>query len=125
MADGSRATVAVPIHPPGAPPADVGAIVAALDGQPSVAEVEHDAERGTLVIHYDDRRGAARVLAGIVRDRIRAARRLPPSVERRVEVTIAHQLPGRVRLKIGGGVAGAPEQIAALLGQIPGVERAR
>jgi Cu2+-exporting ATPase len=30
-----------------------------------------------------------------------------------------------VRLKIGGGVAGAPEQIAALLAQLPGVERAR
>ncbi len=131
MADGAApfsATIAVPIHPPGAPTTEVGASVtalrAALGAQPSVERVQHDAARGTLVIHYDDRRGAARVLAGIVHDRLRAARP-PPAPATRIEVTVLHQLPGRVRLKIEGGTAGAVEKVGALLAQLPGVERAR
>jgi Cu2+-exporting ATPase len=103
----------------------VGALVAALDGQPSVAAVRHDPERGALIIQYDTRRGAARVLQGIVHDRLRAARGLPPAGPARIEVSVVHRLPGRVRLKVGGGVDGAPEKVAALLAQVPGVERAR
>jgi Cu2+-exporting ATPase len=129
MADASSArdpaTLAVPIHAPGVPPADVGDLVAALDGQPSVASVVHDAAGGTLVIRYDDRRGAGAVLAAIVRDRLRAAQSLPPEVEQRIEVAVAHELPGRVRFKVTGGVADAPEKVAALLGGVPGVERVR
>ena len=130
MPDGtsSGATVAVAIHPPGAPPAEVDASVesirSALGKQPSVERVRHDAARGTLVIHYDDRRGAGRVLAGIVHDRLRATR-APPAPEGRLEVAILHELPGRVRLKVSGGPADALEKVAALLGQLPGVERTR
>jgi hypothetical protein len=94
----------VPIHAPGGPPRDLDAIVAALDDHPSVAEVRHDPARGTLVIRYDDRRGAARVLEAIVHDRLRAVRRAPPHEEQRIEVTVVHQLRGRVRLEVRGAV---------------------
>ncbi len=129
MADGTPgATVSVPIHRPGAAPEAVSALVeavrAALGRQPSVARVRHDVDRGALVIHYDDRRGAGRVLAGIVHDRLRAARGQPPVVDARLEVSVQHRLPGRVRLKITGARDGV-EKVAALLAQVPGVERTR
>jgi Cu2+-exporting ATPase len=115
----------VPIHPPGGPPRHLDAIVAALDDHPCVAEVRHDAARGTLVIHYDDRRGAAHVLAAIVQDRLRAMHASTSSDASRIEVSVVHELKGRVRLEVKGAVAGAPEKIAALLAGLPGVERAR
>jgi Cu2+-exporting ATPase len=90
-----------------------------------VAEVRHDPDRGTLVIRYDERRGAARFLTGIVRDHLHAQSQRPAPLERPLTVTVAHRLPGRVRLKIDGGPKDAAEGVAALLSSIPGVERAR
>jgi Cu2+-exporting ATPase len=91
--------------------------------QPGVVGVAHDSRRGTIVVRYDERRAPASFVRGALLDRARAAKgRAEP---RRLDVTIAHELPGRVRLRVAGAPPEAIERLAAFIASLDGVSRAR
>jgi Cu2+-exporting ATPase len=116
------------VHPPGSPSGDVSALVAFAARQPSVRAVAHRPDDGTIVVEYDERTGAAALLRGALLERLRAGRPARPA-KARLEVSVVHELRGRVRLKVGGShadaVGRAVERLAAFVADLPGVERAR
>ena len=121
----SLAELAVPVHAPGQACSDVRELADFIRRHHGVAAVLHDAPRGTIVIRYDERQGAAQFLRGALLDRLLALRGQPTADPRRLAVTVAHELPGRVRLRVEDAPPGALERLAAFVATLPGVERAR
>ena len=121
----SIAEVTVHVHAPGEASADVRQLADFICRHEGVESVLHDAPNGTIVVRYDERLGAGRFLQGALLDRLRATRPAPPAVPRRLEVSIAHELPGRVRLRVAGAPPEAIERLTAFVASLPGVERAR
>src|SRR5512135_3161375 len=118
------AELAIRVHEPGES-ADVRDIAEWIGTHEGVAGVEHHATTGHIVVRYDERRGAGRYLEGIVRDRLRALRPAPAPSARPLEITIAHELPGRVRLKVTSASGNALARLSAFVEGLEGVERAR
>jgi Cu2+-exporting ATPase len=118
------AEVAVSVHAPGEPSDDVAALTEWIRAHEGVRAVLHDAPRGTIVVRYDERRGAGRFLQGALLDRLRATRPPVRGEPARLEVTIAHSLPGRVRLRVSGAPPQAIERLAGFVAEVEGVERA-
>jgi Cu2+-exporting ATPase len=119
------AELSVRVHAPGQATADVRALAEFIGRHDGVAAVLHDAPRGTIVVRYDERRGAGRFLQGALLDRLRATREARVAEGKRLAIAVAHELPGRVRLRVSGAPAGAIERLAAFVASFPGVERAR
>jgi heavy metal translocating P-type ATPase len=88
-----------------------------------VESVRHDLQHEALVVRYDERRVASEVLRGTLLDRVTAG--TPQRIVERARVSIAHELPGRLRLRVHGGSPRVVEQFATLIDQLDGVERAR
>jgi Cu2+-exporting ATPase len=121
----SVAALAVPVHQPGAPSDDIPELVEWLRLHDGVEDVQHEPERGNFLVRYDDRRATASFLRGALLDRIHARRPTEPPVARPFEVRISHSVPGRLRLRVGAAPAGMVERLAAFVGGLDGVERAR
>jgi len=116
---------AIRVHEPGAASGDVHELAAWMQQQDAVTHVEHRSETGHIVVRYDERRGTGRFIEGVLLDRLRATRAPKRVASVPLEVSIAHELPGRVRLKVSGQSTSALERLAALVETLPGVERAR
>jgi heavy metal translocating P-type ATPase len=121
----SIAEVTVHVHAPGRESSDVRELADFICRHEGVESVLHDAPSGTIVVRYDERLGAGRFLQGALLDRLRATRPAPLAVPRRLEVSVAHELPGRVRLRATGAPPEAIERLTAFVATLPGVERAR
>jgi heavy metal translocating P-type ATPase len=114
--------LAVRVHPPGAQ-VDVRALAEWIGEHEAVRAVRHDRARGDLVIQYDERAGSARLLRGALLDRARGTP--PPSRTYHVAVSVAHALPGRLRLHLDDAPPRAIERLAAFIATLAGVSRAR
>jgi heavy metal translocating P-type ATPase len=120
------AELEVQVHEPGEQvEGDVKRLVAWIERQEAVRAVVHDADDGTIVLRYDTRKAPERLLRGAVMDRLSAIRNRPDVVAKRVEVKIAHEVPGRVRLKVSAAPPEAVERLASFIATLAGVERAR
>jgi Cu2+-exporting ATPase len=132
------AEVAVQVHDPGEAPdsvtRDVHQLADWIRRHEGVASVLHHEAEGTIVVRYDDRLAPAKLLQGALLDRLRAIRPPRPAEMQRLEVSIAHEVPGRVRLRVGAvsprgaqtrGHDDAIERLASFVATLPGVERAR
>jgi Cu2+-exporting ATPase len=108
----------------GAPGADVQALAEWVRRQDGVLSVKHDAPSGTIVVRYDETRATGQFFRGALLDRARA-KTLKRAEPRRLEVTIAHALPGRVRLRVTGASPEAMGRLAAFVERLDGVARAR
>src|SRR5579872_5023138 len=89
--------LSVSVHAPGKTPRSAGelrALAEFMRRHDGVEAVLHDAPRGTIVVRYDERKGAGAFLRGALLDRVHATQPLRVVEPRRVEVTIAHELPG-------------------------------
>ena len=115
----------VSVHAPGDEQHDVRELAEFMRRHDGVQTVLHDEPRGTIVVRYDERRGAGAFLRGALLDRVHATKPLAVVEPRRVEVTIAHELPGRVRLRVAGAPPEAIERLAAFVETLHGVDGAR
>ena len=116
------------VHEPGARPEQVDGEVKRLVAwieRHAVRTVVHDADDGTIVLRYDTRKAPESLLRGAILDRLLAIRPKTEIVAKRVEVKIAHEVPGRVRLKAASAPPEAIERLASFIATIAGVERAR
>ncbi len=102
---------------------DMGELAARIRGHDSVRAVLYDDIGKTLIIRYDTRRGAARLLRGALSDRMSVARPAN-SVTQVLRLTVDHELEGRLRLRLGNVPPGTLERFAAFVASIEGVERA-
>jgi Cu2+-exporting ATPase len=105
--------------------ADVRALAEWIRRHDGVHSVEMDSPGGTVVVRYDERRAAGSFLRGALLDRARAARAAPAPQPRRLTVSIAHELLGRVRLRVTDAPPEALERLAAFIERLDGVARAR
>ena len=119
------AELSIQVHEPGRASADVHELKAWIAKHADVAAVEHHERTGHIVVRYDERRGAARYLEGIVRDRLRAARAASEAEPKPLEICIVHELPGRVRFKVTASSDAALGRLTAFVESLEGVERAR
>ncbi|HEY8041236.1 MAG TPA: heavy metal translocating P-type ATPase [Polyangiaceae bacterium] len=110
---------------PGEPGADVGALAEWIGRHDGVLSVVHDSPSGTIVVRYDEKRAAGRFFRGALLDRARATRSVQKAEPRRLEVSIAHELPGRVRLRVTDAPPEAIDRLAAFIDRLDGVARAR
>ncbi len=94
------AEITVNVHAPGEAPADLHELADFIRKHEGVSEVVHHAPSGALVVRYDERRGTGRFFRGALLDRITASRPVRSPEPQRLQITIAHELPGRVRLRI-------------------------
>jgi Cu2+-exporting ATPase len=103
--------------------ADMKDLAARIREHDSVRAVLYDPMGKTLVVRYDTRRGAARLLRGALSDRMSAAR--PANTTTQVlRLTVDHELEGRMRVRLGDVAPGTLERFAAFVGSIEGVQRA-
>jgi Cu2+-exporting ATPase len=119
------AEITVNVHEPGEAPADLHELADFIRKHEGVSEVVHHAPSGALVVRYDERRGAGRFFRGALLDRLTASRPVRATEPQRLQITIAHELPGRVRLRVASAPPEAIERLAAFVATLPGVERAR
>jgi P-type Cu2+ transporter len=114
--------IAVQVHPARAPCAVARDLANFIQGQPAVDTVEHDPSCGVLVVHYDERRGAARLLRGALLDRL-VVSGPPPEPQRPLplEVNVAHEVPGRLRLRLGRTPRETVGQLADFIRTVDGV----
>jgi heavy metal translocating P-type ATPase len=117
--------VSVQVSSPGEPGADVGALAEWIGRHDGVHSVVLDSPSGTIVVRYDERRAAGRFFRGALLDRARATRAVQPLEPRRLTVSIAHELPGRVRLRVTDAPPEALDRLAAFIERLDGVARAR
>src|SRR5262249_43981493 len=103
---------------------DVSELAARIREHESVQAVLYDPSSGSLIIRYDTRRGAARLLRGALCDRMNAARPAARPVQQVLRLTVDHELEGRLRLRMGDAPPGMLERFATFVGSIEGVERA-
>ncbi len=113
------------VHAPGEAPPDLREVAEFIRRHDGVSEVLHDAPSGEIVVRYDERRGTARFFRGALLDRVSATRPVKTPEPQRLQITIAHELPGRVRLRVAGAPPEAIERLAAFIATLQGVERAR
>jgi heavy metal translocating P-type ATPase len=131
MAKSSRALsegvgeLAVRVHAPGATPTDAHELAQSVHSYEGVRSVLHDAMSGTMVVVYDKTSAAARFLRGALLDRIRARAEQVSVSPVHLQVSVLHELPGRVRLRLGEAPPGAVERLAAFVASLDGVLRAR
>ena len=119
------AEVAVRVHAPGEASSDVRELADWIRRHDGVAAVLHDSSEGMIVVRYDERRAPAMFLQGALLDRVRAIRPSKIAPPRRLEVQIAHEVSGRVRLRVGGAPPEALERLAAFVAALPSVDSAR
>jgi Cu2+-exporting ATPase len=117
--------VAVRVTLPGERSADVGALAEWIGRHDGVHSVVHDSPSGTIVVRYDEKRAAGRFFRGALLDRARATRAMTVREPRPLSVSIAHELPGRVRLRITDAPPEAIDRLAAFIDRLDGVSRAR
>ena len=117
--------VAVRVTLPGEQSADVGALADWIRRHDGVHSVVHDSPSGTIVVRYDEKRAAGRFFRGALLDRARATRAMTVREPRPLSVSIAHELPGRVRLRITDAPPEAIDRLAAFIDRLDGVSRAR
>jgi Cu2+-exporting ATPase len=117
--------VAVRVTLPGEPAADVGALAEWIRRHDGVHSVRHDSPSGTIVVRYDERRAAGRFFRGALLDRAIATRARTAPEPRPLSVSIAHALPGRVRLRVTEAPPEALDRLAAFIERLDGVARAR
>jgi Cu2+-exporting ATPase len=110
--------------PDGAPDADVRGLAEWIRRHDGVHSVKADSSRGTIVVRYDETRAAGRFFRGALLDRARAKAPRVAVEPRRLEVSIAHALPGRVRLRVTGASPEAIGRLAAFVERLDGVTRA-
>jgi len=111
------------VHEPGTATADVQDLTSFILAQTGVAQVEHNAATGQIVIRYDEQQNTGRFLEGALLDQLRLLRPIA-RVAKPVEISVAHELPGRARWKVTTNGKGALERLAAFVESLPGVERA-
>ncbi len=116
------AEVTVQVHEPGTVPAHVGELTRFIEQHPGVEDVIHDPDSGRIVVRYDERNGTKRLLQGALLDRLNALAPRPVRL-RPVVVTVVHESPGRVRLKVNSG-AQLVDRLCAFVSDLDGVERA-
>jgi heavy metal translocating P-type ATPase len=129
------ATLSVSVHADEAASPEMQELTARLSRLPGVMAVQHDCRKGRVHVRYDMRKSAARLLHAVLLDRVAGSD--PPKVspaaraelcELGLYVIVAHEVPGRVRLRIEqreGGLQGVPERVAARLAALSGVLSAR
>jgi Cu2+-exporting ATPase len=117
--------VAVQVNLPGEPSVDVRALADWIRRHDGVHSVVHDSPSGTIVVRYDEKRAAGRFFRGALLDRARATRAMTAPEPRRLTVSIAHELPGRVRLRVTDAPPEAIDRLAAFIDRLDGVARAR
>jgi heavy metal translocating P-type ATPase len=105
------------------PAAHVDELTKIVARQPGVVGVTHHPSTGKLVVRYDERRSSVQLLRGILLDRVHALKAPPVKRRRPTVVTVTHESPGRVRLKVKGTPV-LVERLRAFLADRPGVERA-
>ena len=107
------------------PAAAVRDLVTWVGQHESVESVRHDAVDGTLVVRFDDRRAPRSLLHGAILDRIRALRPAHLARTARMDVSISHELPGRVRFRATGLSPAGLERLASFVDSLEGVDRTR
>jgi len=117
--------VAVQVSSPGEPRTDVGALAEWIGRHDGVHSVALDSPKGTILVRYDERRAAGRFFRGALLDRARATRPVKAPEPRRLTVSIAHELPARVRLRVTDAPPEALDRLAAFIERLDGVARAR
>ena len=121
IADRDARALRVIVHRPGSKAPGVDAAIAWLGAQEGVRAVEHDAAAGAIVVRWR----ARAVERCALLDHVEACLRAEAPPEDPLTVTVAHALPGRVRLRLRGARAEAVALIAAALSRCPGVAWAR
>ena len=116
------AEVSVQVHEPGTVPAHVNELTRFIEQHPGVEGVVHEPDSGRIVVRYDERNGTKRLLQGALLDRLNALAPRPIRL-RPVVVTVMHESPGRVRLKVNSG-AHLVERLRSFVAELTGVERA-
>ena len=94
-----------------------GELLAWIRGRRGVTEVRARPGTGALEIRHSG--GASASLSRQLRDRLVAGRASAPALT----VEIAHELPGRIRLRMHGADADQPLRLAEWIGQLPGALR--
>src|SRR5262249_48372256 len=127
--------LSVEVHAPAAPPPETRGLTAGVAGPSGGVGVRHGPQQGRGHGPFDKEKEAAQVPRAVLLDRAAvsepaAAPPVPRArlFQRDIVVTIAHQVPGRVRLRLEPGkdnVEGVPERVAARLSELPGVLAAR
>ena len=117
--------IAVRMTAPGDDTLDVRALADWIRRHDGVETVLHNQSSGTIIVRYDERRGAGRFIHGAVLDRLSALRPVRVVPHRPIQLSIAHEVRGRVRFKVDSAKPGAIERMAALIETLTGVERAR
>lgn len=115
----------LPLQERGVGALDANALARFIGDQEGVHAVLYDAPRGTLVVHYDERRAMPRLLHAALADHIAALRSRVPASARRLEISIVHELVGRVRFALKGAPPEAASRLASFLATLPGVDSAR
>jgi heavy metal translocating P-type ATPase len=104
---------------------DAEALARFINDQEGVCTALYNAQRATFVVHYDERRALPRLLQAVLADRIAALRARGLAPARRLEISIVHELAGRVRFALTGGPPEAASRLASFLASLPGVRKAR
>jgi heavy metal translocating P-type ATPase len=107
------------------PGLDTEALVRFISDQEGVYAVLYNASSSSFVVRYDERRALPRFLEAALVDRIAALRPRVLATPKRLEISIVHELAGRVRFALSGGPPEAASRLASFLAALPGVGKAR
>src|SRR5258708_6110377 len=103
---------------------DVNELALRIRAHEAVQAVLYDFATRSLIIRYDTRRGAARLLRGALSDWMDAARPKAESAQHVLRLTVDHELEGRLRLRVGDAPPRVLERLASFVTAMEGVERA-
>lgn len=115
----------LPVQDPGTEAPGTNALARWVGAQEGVHAVFYDRPSGTLVVRYDERRAPVRFLRGALADRLAVRQPQPVAAPKRIEISVVHEVPGRVRVALGGAPPEAASRLASFLATLPGVDSAR
>src|SRR5579859_610495 len=94
---------------------DVSELAARVRAHEAVQAVLYDSAARSLIIRYDTRRGAARLLRGALSDWMDAARPKAEPVQHVLRLAVDHELEGRLRLRVGDAPPRMLERLASFV----------